>query len=287
MKNLPVFDLSGLSEIRHHDVLVSRFAPYLKVHHKLRVPHGHSFYHVVFFTEGTGQHTIDFDSFEVKSNQMYFMIPGQVHNWHFDSAVDGFVINFSAAFFQSFLLRSDYLDQFVFFRGKAADSVVELPDGAQAKIRSLFEEMLLLDTSVRGMDKLRVLMLQVFFIAAETRAESLETGPSSYNVTVLRNFQSLIEKHFNTLRLPKQYAELLFVTPNHLNAICSQMLGTSAGELIRKRILLEAKRLLINLEIPIATIAYELNFKDNSYFSKFFKKLEGCTPEEFRKQIQK
>mgnify|MGYP001608602554 CR=1 FL=1 len=86
------------------------------------------------------------------------------------------------------------------------------------------------------------------------------------------------------LRLPKQYAELLYITPNHLNALCNDVLGVPAGEVIRNRIILEAKRLLINNDMTVLEIANHLNFADNSYFTKFFKKLEGITPEEFRKR---
>jgi hypothetical protein len=60
--------------------------------------------------------------------------------------------------------------------------------------------------------------------------------------------------------------------------------GRPAGELIRDRILLEAKRLLVNAEMNIAEVAAELEFEDNSYFSKFFKKYVGATPEIFKKK---
>jgi AraC family transcriptional activator of pobA len=53
---------------------------------------------------------------------------------------------------------------------------------------------------------------------------------------------------------------------------------------IRDRVLLEAKRLLTNADMTAAEIAYELNFEDNSYFSRFFKKYEGVGPDEFRKR---
>jgi len=61
------------------------------------------------------------------------------------------------------------------------------------------------------------------------------------------------------------------------------MLGKSAGEVIRDRVILEAKRLLVNLDLTITNIAGKLNFADNSYFTKFFKKYTGQTPEDFRK----
>jgi AraC-like DNA-binding protein len=100
----------------------------------------------------------------------------------------------------------------------------------------------------------------------------------------LKTFQKLIEKHFTELKLPMEYANLLYITPNHLNALCKEHLGIQAGEVIRNRIILEAKRQLINQQISITEISYSLNFKDNSYFSKFFKKQVGMTPEEFRKR---
>ena len=102
---------------------------------------------------------------------------------------------------------------------------------------------------------------------------------------LLRNFRKLIDQHYLSIRLPKEYADLLYVTPNHLNALCHDLLGKTAGELIRDRILLEAKRLLTNANMTIAEISYTLNFQDNSYFNRFFKKYAGVTPDEFRKQF--
>jgi len=104
---------------------------------------------------------------------------------------------------------------------------------------------------------------------------------------LLKNFQKLIEQHYKEKKLTKDYAAILYVTPNHLNALCKDVTGRAAGELIRDRILLEAKRLLINAKMTISEIALELDFADNSYFSKFFKKYTSLTPEVFRKQIKK
>jgi len=102
---------------------------------------------------------------------------------------------------------------------------------------------------------------------------------------LLRNFRRLIDQHYLSIKLPKEYADLLYVTPNHLNALCQDLLGKTAGELIRDRILLGAKRLLTNADMTVAEIAYNLNFQDNSYFNRFFKKYVGITPDDFRKQL--
>lgn len=282
--NIPVYDICTLTNNKQDDILISRFATYLAAHKNLFIPHKHSFYHLVYFTKGAGSQTIDFEYVPVKPHQIYFMAPGQVHNWNFEGEVDGYIINFSAAFFQSFLLKSGYLDELPFFSGIVADSVVDISADMQHVITNLFEELVNENEGHQPLkaDMIRAVLLRLFITL--TRLNSPNQNVPAYNYTLLRNFQKLIEKNYATLKLPKNYAELLFITPNHLNALCNAMLGIPAGEVIRNRIALEAKRLLINHDLAIAEIAGRLNFADNSYFTKFFKKQAGVTPEEFRKK---
>lgn len=284
--NIPLVDICTLSEHKEDVFLISRFGSYLEKHQNLFMAHRHSFYHLVFFTKGAGFHTIDFTRFETKPYQIYFMIPGQVHSWSFEGEIDGYVVNFSPAFFQSFLLRPDYLDSFPFFNNIVQDSVINLESPLNEKIRGLFEEIILHDSQkeVFQSDIIRALLLQVFILIDQNHFASKPQTIPQYNYALLKNFQKLIEKNYTNLKLPMEYADLLYITPNHLNALCKEHLGIQAGEVIRNRIILEAKRLLINQQTSISEIAYFLNFKDNSYFSKFFKKQVGITPEEFRKR---
>ena len=281
----PVYDICKLSDFQQEDLLISRFAAYLQNHKDLYFPHKHTFYHLVLFTKGAGTHAIDFKTFDVTPNQIYFMIPGQVHSWNFEGEVDGYVIHFSSSFFESFLLKNEYLDQFPFFSGVIEDAVIQIDPSIQQKIIGLFEDIITESeiTDRMSLDLIRSLLLQVFILLSRTTTGQKEKQALPYNYTLLKTFQKLIDKNFATLKLPRDYAELMYITPNHLNALCNDLLGISAGEVIRNRVLLEAKRLLINLDLTIAEIGYQLNFNDNSYFTKFFKKYTGSTPEEFRK----
>jgi AraC family transcriptional activator of pobA len=289
MKTIPIYDIGTLSHQQEHDLHVSRFAPYINNHHKnLHSAHKHSFYHLVLFTEGAGMQTIDFQNFPVKPFQIYFMIPGQVHSWAFEGEVDGYIINFSAAFFQSFLLKANYLEDLPFFSGIVQDAVIDIPKHLQSKITGLFEELIQENETVKpiGADLTKAIMLQLFIHIARLETNLLESTAPVYNYTLLRNFQKLIEKNYTQLKLPKEYAQLLYITPNHLNGLCKAILGISAGEAIRNRIILEAQRLLVNQDMTIHEIANYLNFADNSYFTKFFKKSVSLTPEEFRRKIK-
>jgi len=212
------------------------------------------------------------------------MNPGQVHSWNFEGEVDGYVINFSIPFFQAFLLNPDYVQQLPCFSSILANSVINLPENLQGEVHSIFERII--DESEMGnklsLDMIRVLMVQLFITIGRLEFEKTNLNVKSNNYTTLRKFLSLIEKNVGILKFPREYAELLFITPSHLNVICNELLGKSAGEIIRDRVVLEAKRLMINLDLSISEIGYELNFRDISYFSKFFKKYAGITPEEFR-----
>ncbi|MGZ3810313.1 MAG: helix-turn-helix domain-containing protein [Mucilaginibacter sp.] len=282
----PVYDICKLSDFQQEDLLVSRFGAYLQKHKDLYVPHKHTFYHLVLFTKGGGTHSIDFKTFNVIPYQIYFMVPGQVHSWNFEGDVDGYLIHFSSSFFQSFLVKNNYLEQFPIFNGIIEDAVVNIKPEWQQKVTTLFEEIVAESENPgrMGADLIRALLLQLFILISRMNTGNKEKQLPSYNYLLLKSFQQLIEKNFTTLKLPKDYAELLYITPNHLNAICNEVLGMTAGDVIRDRVLLEAKRSLINLDLGIAEIAYRLNFSDNSYFTKFFKKYTGLTPEEFRKR---
>jgi AraC family transcriptional activator of pobA len=289
-KDIPVYNIGALSAVRREDILIRRFAPYLETHQHLRLPHKHDFYHLLLFTKGSGTHSIDFQTFPVKPYQLYFMIPGQVHSWNFEGETDGYVINFSVPFFQSFLLNPDYIEQFPFFSGVLENSVVNLPGNLQTEIHQLFEQIITeAETDHRfSMDMVKVLMLQLFITVGRLGFEHTPAAKqTSYNYALLRKFLHLVEEKAGLLKLPKEYAALLFVTPNHLNTLTNEMLGKPTGEVIRDRLILEAKRLMVNLDLSIAEIAYKLNFKDNAYFSRFFKKYTNATPEEFRNQMLK
>ena len=288
-KGIPVFDICSIdhqSPIK--DLLVERFALYLEKHYQnLHAPHRHSFYHLVLFTEGKGHHTIDFRKFKLRPGQIYFMVPGQVHSWHFEKGVDGYLVHFNEILFTTFLQNGQYVNQFSFFSGDAEAGVCQVVPQLLPKVIALFQDVMEENMKAGSLseDLVRLRLLEIFImIERYCPAKKLLNKPP-LKMALFRNFQKLIERHYRILKLPKEYAQLLYVTPNHLNALCQEMVGKTAGDLIRDRLLLEAKRLLTNADMTATEIAYDLNFGDSSYFSRFFKKHVGTTPDDFRKIV--
>ncbi|WP_413533233.1 AraC family transcriptional regulator [Empedobacter brevis] len=287
-KLFPTYDICNLNTEKNSNELfsVDRFRGYVDSNPHLQEVHSHNYYHLVYFTEGSGEHLIDFEKFEAKSGTMYFMKPGQVHQWYFKEEYDGFVVNFFDNFFDWIGINSSILQKFRCLQSIIVkDHVVEISNDLQEKIANYFEEMIKENHQNNQYSNLKIgFHLMNLFVDVERSSETENIKTNEYQSVLLHNFQTLIDQNFKIKKLPKEYAELLYITPNHLNALCKDILGISAGKLIRNRVVLEAKRLLVNKEISVTEIAYLLNFQDASYFVKFFKKHTAFTPEQFRKQ---
>jgi AraC-like DNA-binding protein len=90
----------------------------------------------------------------------------------------------------------------------------------------------------------------------------------------------LLDLFFLSTRAVSFYAEKLNITTNHLTILCHQYFGSTATKLINDRILLEAKKMLAS-GISVKETAYTLNFRDASYFSRYFKVHTKTTPKKF------
>jgi hypothetical protein len=66
-----------------------------------------------------------------------------------------------------------------------------------------------------------------------------------------------------------------------------ESLNKTSSDLIAERLILEAKRMLIQLKFNVTQIGYELGYHDKSCFVRFFKKQTGETPMNFLNNYQK
>jgi AraC family transcriptional activator of pobA len=107
-------------------------------------------------------------------------------------------------------------------------------------------------------------------------------GPRDGREHMLLAFRRLLEQHYPEHWNVQQYASALHTSTSSLNRLCLQQVDTTAKTIIQDRLLIEIKRRLIYTREPLERIAYALGFKDPSYFSRFFKKLEGISPSLYR-----
>ena len=285
-KKMPTYSICNLlgADRCMTEIVVTRLRDFVNMHPEIQFPHRHDFYQIVLFTRGGGRHSIDFQQFGVLPHQVYYMAPGQMHTWKFDAGTDGYLVNFNESFFTSICHNPNFVRDFPLFNHIGGTSVNTLDMSCCSEVEETFAQML--EEFGKGgdfmMDMLRGMLIIILVRLSRAAPDGFREGASKHNLVLMRQFEKLIEANFREKRLPREYAEMMFVTPNHLNALTNNVIGKSAGELIRERILLEAKRLLANSDLMIGQIAEILHFEDNAYFTRFFKKYLGTTPEGFR-----
>lgn len=104
----------------------------------------------------------------------------------------------------------------------------------------------------------------------------------SHSRMLINRFFKLLSIHCHETRDVKFYAEQLSITPTYLYKIVRKYMSQSPKELIDKQAISEIKSLLINSDMPIKSIASTLHFEDVSYLCRYFRRLTGIPPLEYR-----
>ncbi|GAC1371319.1 MAG: helix-turn-helix domain-containing protein [Hymenobacter sp.] len=245
-------------------------------------PHTHDFYMVMYVTHGTGTHTIDFTTYAVQPDRLFFLAPGQVHSWVLAGDVRGYVLFFEAEYFL-FRFPGNQLYEYLFFSNfysplldvaGAEQVLLPLVQGLAAEFELREAQWLEAGRSY----------LHLLLETAARRYHPTPTPEARRSAQQVRAFEHLVNQHFRTDKEVQAYAARLCLTANHLNVLCRQQLGKTASTLITERVVLEAKRLLVHSPQPVRQIGYALGFEDPSYFTRFFRKHTQQVPEVFRRE---
>jgi len=98
-------------------------------------------------------------------------------------------------------------------------------------------------------------------------------------------FKQLVHLHYSTKKTVDFYADKLAVSVNYLNRCVSSVFKKTSKQLILEVAIIHSQLLLLETNKSIASIAYELEFDDPSYFTRLFKKIVGISPSDYRKTM--
>lgn len=248
-------------------------------------PHRHNYFTIVVVLAAKGKHLIDFQEYELKPNQVYFVSPGQVHQIVEQEKSRGFAIVFSSEFLAKNNIPLHFIDDLNLFQDFGHCPPLELSTTEMEKLGSYAHEMIAINSSQNHFKYEAIGALLKLILIHCNNLCSLPAGihPNIDGAhTLLRNFKTLIHQHYQQWHTTSEYAQQLNITPDHLNRVVKSLTGKTAKEHIQSRITVAAKRLLYFTELSNKEIGYELGFSEASNFSTFFKKATGQTPSTFR-----
>ncbi|MBT1697023.1 helix-turn-helix domain-containing protein [Fulvivirgaceae bacterium PWU4] len=243
-------------------------------------PHRHNFFFMLALEKGAGDHKIDFQSFPVNDRSVFFLRPGQAHQLTLKAGSTGYLMQFDSGFYYPDDKPSRKLLR------QASHQNVYQPDAGDfeklgAVLSYIFREYA---TQGDGYQQIIKANLSIFFIELlRQKKNATDAGDvNTYAQERLEELLELLETHIIDHKQVSQYADMLNLSPYQLNAITKTTLGKTCSELINDQVVLEAKRFLLGTTSQVNQIACDLGYDDASYFTRFFKKQTGYSPETFR-----
>ncbi len=269
-------------KIGHDQCAGSHFIVELNAGHdsaavEIHTTHRHDFHALYVILEGSGQFVIDFVDYPIARGQLFYVRPEQVMMFLPSKEVRYSAVQFSDEFFLSATLpdRTQW---------KNLQNVYDLTPTEMQSICHWIDHIKS-ESENFGSDRNLILQMEVYCLMTTLERLSEAKIPADSTPLTIQKFRKLIDLHFRQWHQVSDYAAELGVTPNYLNILTVKHLGQTALELIHSRLSLETKRMLLIHEHDVGQIANELGFNEVSYFTRFFKRINGMTPTQFRSRM--
>jgi AraC-like DNA-binding protein/quercetin dioxygenase-like cupin family protein len=285
-EQLPVYSLHNFSspERKSQQFQVEVFDA--NRHFSVKYPHRHDFFEVLYLLKGSGYHVIDANKYEIKPPCVFFMSPGQAHKLELSNDIDGFIFIFTSDFYLLNRSNQNSLIEFPFFYTLHQDNPpLLLENEGDIRFLEILFRQSISETSQPGefvAEMLRSILELILTTCAARYPMNGDLLNKGKGQILIKRFFHLIEENNQKNLSLSEYASMMGITPNHLTQTAKLLTGKTSSQIIKAKQLLEIKRLLVHTNLNVSEIANQLNFEDQSYFTKFFRRETGLTPLQYR-----
>lgn len=233
-----------------------------------RKPH----YFLIFMLEGLTHHGVDLQQFDIKNNELLFILPHQIHRL---PATKQGTDYFKLGFDENCL--SLLPKQYPFLINPFNNQKIQFTPSAATRLKSIFEILRELLSAMDTDPELILAHLNSLLTEINATYFLTDKSPADDKLSKYIRFKLFVENNLTDHTTVNDIAEKLAVNTNSLYNIVKHYSGLSPKEFITNRLILEAKRRLYYSESSIKELAYDLGFNDPEYFSRLFKKVTGKT----------
>jgi AraC family transcriptional activator of pobA len=284
---IPAFALYGESAAASHNMLhIEEVQSRSKLYQWEIQPHvHHGLYQVLWLQQGTADVLLDEQRANVPGPATIVVPPGVVHGFKFAAGTDGMVLTLSARFLEEGEFQA-VGEAFRTLFSAPGVTACEPEQPSTTRLSALFRELLaefLLPGSEASPVPVWLTRALVWRLAqASARGQQSQDKRAYHHQALFTRFLLLVEQHFLEHWPLDAYASRLGLTTPRLNRLVRSERGVGALELVHERLTREACRRLIYIAAPAARLATELGFEDPAYFSRFFKRRTGHSPQAYR-----
>ncbi|MET0242434.1 MAG: AraC family transcriptional regulator [Flavitalea sp.] len=239
----------------------------------------------VFFIRRGGHIAIDFKEYRLEQDALFFVSSDQWYNLQ-SAVTQSLLMYYNRDFYCVEIHDKEVLcDGFLFHN--AYDVPVVYLDAAQSlEIQRILNEI---RSELSGEDDameemIRALLKQIIIKATRIWKQSnYAEAENNEEMEFARRFSQLVEWNYTTKHAVADYAALLNITPKTLGKKLARHSSVTPNDIIKNRIILEAKRLLAHTDLSVKEIGYKLGYEDPAYFIRIFTWHVQLAPQQFRK----
>ena len=230
---------------------------------------------------------VDFSNYHTEGPALFFISPNQVLHIEEICTATGHFIYYNRDFYCIQIHDGEVACDGLLFNNINNMPMTAVPIEEVSFIDHLFMQMEhefgLKDPSQEEMLRtyLKQLLIKSTRLWKQQHLDGVLTD-SSNDPDSFRQFTRLVEEHYKEKHTVADYADLLLIAPKTLTHRFKRMNLPQPNEVIKNRIMLEAKRLLVHTAMSAKEIAYELGYDDPAYFSRLFVIKTGESPSGFR-----
>jgi AraC family transcriptional regulator, transcriptional activator of pobA len=232
----------------------------------------------ITYVGGNGVFKIGSTEYKMLTGSLITIGPGIVSQWIDEYNSEHDTIYFTEQLFEN-TLKSSFIRSLSFFL-PGGNHVIVVDKDHREKARTLFETLKQFKNDPEIVPGIIYALLKL--VIKCHGLPSPDRLATSSKEKVVGDFKALVAKHFLEQKDVSFYASSLNITPKYLSQVLLSETGKTAKTLILEHLLLEAKSLLRQTSMTVLEICNWLGYTDHSYFTKAFKKFEGCTPLEYR-----
>ncbi|MRX39030.1 helix-turn-helix domain-containing protein [Flavobacterium sp. LC2016-23] len=233
--------------------------------------------------------TIDFKQYKTTASSLFFINSNQYLQIEKEGKTQGYFMYYNRDFYCVQIHDAEVACDGLLFNNIFEMPMTALPDKEVLFVEGIYnqiqEEFDAPDASQEEMIRtyLKQLIIKATRIWKVQQLGALNNEPSR-EMDFFRDFSRLVEIHFRNKHTVADYADILGVAPKTLSNKFNRLELKQPNDIIKDRIILEAKRLLGYSSLSVKEIAYQLGYDDPAYFNRLFTNKVGDTPSNFRKK---
>lgn len=243
------------------------------------------FHEIFFITSGSGIFRLNEERIPFQEGTALLLPPNKWRQWEeINGNLNGYALIFEEDFISKFFNDRLFLFRFHYFYNNSSPSFIHL---SKDKLSDYLSQLRSIKMELRSLRNdsnhfLRAILYLFLININRVYISQFKVEGDFFEDNLSLSFRKLLEQKIRFHKDVSFYANELGVSKSHLTKTLKRTFGNAPAQLIRERLIAEAKKELLYSKLNISEISYQLNFSEPSNFNRLFKDVVGLSPKEFR-----